>query len=176
LCELKITWQFISPNAPHFGGLWEAAVKSAKQHLYRVIGGAHLTFEELQTVLCEMEAILNLRPLTMLSDDPNDLSYITPDHFLIGDTMSSFPCRDLGDLNENRLIRWQRVEQLRQQFWNRWTTEYLNQLQQRQKWKLNKGTQLEIGQIVLVKQQGLAPLHWVIGRVENVQVGKDGIA
>lgn len=111
LCNLKITWQFILPHASHFGGLWETAVKSAKLHLYRVIGNAHLTFEELQTLLCEIEAILNSRPLTLLNNDTNDLSYITPGHFLIDDTINSFPCHDLADINENQLVRWQRVDQ-----------------------------------------------------------------
>lgn len=116
----EVSWTFIPPNAPHFGGLWEAAVKSTKHHLSRIVGRTHLTFEEMQTVLCEIEAILNSRPLTPLSEDPNDLTYLTPGHFLVGTTMNSFPCSDLHSMNENRLVRWQRVEQLRQHFWRRW--------------------------------------------------------
>lgn len=119
LCEQETTWKFIPPNAPHFGGLWEAAVKSAKYHMSRIVGKAHLTFEELQTVLVEIEAILNSRPLTQLSADPNDLAYLSPGHFLVGTAMNSFPCHDLYDANENRLTRWQRVEQIRQHFWRR---------------------------------------------------------
>ncbi|XP_029170291.1 uncharacterized protein LOC114939979 [Nylanderia fulva] len=100
---------------------------------YRVAGDSHLTFEELQTTLCEIEAVLNSRPLTPLSSDPNDLAYLTPGHFLVGEVLSDFPCHDLTDLiiKEGRLIRLQRVEQLRQHFWSRWSREYLNQLQQR---------------------------------------------
>ncbi|XP_011884052.1 PREDICTED: uncharacterized protein LOC105571188 [Vollenhovia emeryi] len=170
------SWNFIPPNAPHFGGLWEAAVKSAKYHLYRIIGRAHLTFEELQTVLCEVEAILNSRPLTQLSSDPNDLTYLTPGHFLVGTLLNGFPSSDLCDVNENRLVRWQRVEQLRQHFWRRWSTEYLHSLQERHKWKINKGRQLKQDQLVLLKQQGLAPLNWMLGRVEQVHNDSDGNA
>ncbi|XP_024893013.1 uncharacterized protein LOC112468186 [Temnothorax curvispinosus] len=172
--EQQFSWSFIPPNAPHFGGLWEAAVKSAKYHLNRIVGKANLTFEELATVLCEIEAILNSRPLTPLSEDPNDLSCLTPGHFLVGAPLNSFPCEDLTDVNENRLVRWQRVEQMRQHFWRRWSVEYLHTLQERNKWKTNKGQQLRVDQIVLLKQQGLAPMQWLIGRIEKTHAGPDG--
>ncbi|XP_077282820.1 uncharacterized protein LOC143908865 [Temnothorax americanus] len=172
--EQETSWSFIPPNAPHFGGLWEAAVKSAKYHMARIIGNAHLTFEEMQTVLCEVEAILNSRPLTQLSDDPNDFAYLSPGHFLVGTPLNSFPCHDLHDINENRLTRWQRVEQIKQHFWRRWSSEYLNSLQERTKWKVNKGIQLKPEQLVLIKQQGLAPLQWHLGRVQDVHTGPDG--
>lgn len=123
-----ISWNFIPPNAPHFDGLWEAAVKSAKYHMARIIGKAHLTFEEMQTVLGEIEATLNSRPITALSTDPNDLACLTPGHFLVGGALNSFPCNDISDVSENRLTRWQRVEQIRQHFWRRWSNEYLHSL------------------------------------------------
>ncbi|KMQ91222.1 hypothetical protein RF55_8940 [Lasius niger] len=176
LREHQTAWCFIPPNAPHFGGLWEAVVKSAKHHMIRIIGKAHLNFEEMTTALHEVEAILNSRPLTQLSSDPNDLTYLSPGHFLIGTTLNSFPCRDLHDVNENRLTRWQRVEQMRQHFWRRWSDEYLHSLQERTKWRANKGLQLKPNQLVLVKQQGLAPLQWLLGRVQELHTGSDGIA
>lgn len=104
--ESQITWQFIPPGAPHFGRLREAAVKSAKYHLQGIVYNSHLTFEELQTVLCEIEAILNSHPL---SSDPNDIACLTPGYFLIGDVLNRFPCHDLTNINQGRLIRWQRV-------------------------------------------------------------------
>ncbi|XP_071643020.1 uncharacterized protein [Temnothorax longispinosus] len=159
LRDQQTSWNFIPPNAPHFGGLWEAAVKSAKYHMNRIVGKAHLTFEEMVTVLCEIEAILNSRPLTALSADSNDFAFLSPGHFLVGTTMNSLPCHDLNDVSENRLVRWQRVEQLRQHFWRRWSSEYLHQLQVRSKWKIKKGTQLAVGQLVLVRQQDLPPLY-----------------
>ncbi|XP_029162386.1 uncharacterized protein LOC114936252 [Nylanderia fulva] len=174
--DSRISWRFIPPGAPHFGGLWESAVKSAKYHLQRVAGDSHLTFEELQTTLCKIEAVLNSRPLTPLSSDPNDLAYLTPGHFLVGEVLSDFPCHDLTDIKEGRLMRWQRVEQLRQHFWSRWSREYLNQLQQRQKWTSNKGEQMGVGKMVLVMQPGLPPLQWALGRVKEIHPGTDGIA
>ncbi|XP_076299900.1 uncharacterized protein LOC143218554 [Lasioglossum baleicum] len=173
--ESQISWHFIPPNAPHFGGLWEAAVKSAKFHMHRVMGYAHLTYEEVQTLFSEIEAIFNSRPITPLSEDPNDMACLTPGHFLIGEELNSFPREDLSGLNENRLSRWQRVEQLRQHFWSRWSREYLSQLQEKSKWRTNKGSQLQLGQLVLVKQQGLAPLQWIMGRVQEIHPGPDDV-
>lgn len=175
LRDQQTTWSFIPPNAPHFGGLWEAAVKSAKYHLTRIIGGHHLTFEEMQTILYEIEAILNSRPITALSSDPDDMSYLTPGHFLIGSPLNSFPYPNLNDVNVNTLSRWELIQQMRQHFWSRWSAEYLPSLQLRSKWNRNKGPKLEIGQLVLVKQQGLPPLQWTIGRVEQLHPGLDGV-
>lgn len=171
----KITWHFIPPNAPNFGGLWEAAIKAAKTYLRRIVGQAHLNYEEMYTLLVQIEAILNSRPITPLSDDPNDLSFLSPDHFLIGDILNAYAKPDLDHLQVNRLSRWQHVELLRQHFWKRWHSEYLHQLQQRTRWQASKGRQLQVGQMVLVQQQGLPPLHWILGRVSEIHPGADGI-
>lgn len=63
-------------HAPNFGGLWEAAVKSAKYHIKRIVGDAHLTFEELYTIITQIEAIMNSRPLMPIFNDPNDLEIL----------------------------------------------------------------------------------------------------
>ncbi|XP_070515856.1 uncharacterized protein [Cardiocondyla obscurior] len=175
LSEREINWRFIPPHAPHFGGLWEAAVKSTKTHMYRIIGSAHLTYEETQTVLCEIEAILNSRPLAPLSTDPNDLECITPGHFLIGAALYSYPVEELTQVSEKRLSRWQRIEQLRQHFWKRWSSEYLHTLMQRSKWQSNKGRAVLVGQLVLIQQPGLGPLQWLLGRISEVHPGADGV-
>jgi len=113
LHELDISWSFMSPNASYFKSLWEAAVKSVKYHMNRIVGKAHLIFEEIQTTLCEIEALFISRPLLPLNADPNDLVYLSPGYFLIGISLNGVPCVDLSDVNENRLLRWQRVEQTR---------------------------------------------------------------
>lgn len=168
-----MTWHFIPPHAPHFGGLWEAAVKSAKSNMRRITGNANLTIEEAQTLFCEIEAVMNSRPLTPLSTDPSDLKCITPGHFLIGTALNSFPVPDLTEEKEGRLKRWQRVEQMRQHFWKRWSAEYLHTLIERQKWKTNKGERCEIGRLALIQQQGLGPMQWLLGRVEQMHAGAD---
>lgn len=78
------TWHFIPPGSPHFGGFWEAGVKATKHHLKRVLINSVLTYEELVTVIYQIEAVLNSRPLEPMSADPNDLEVLTPGHFLVG--------------------------------------------------------------------------------------------
>ncbi|XP_071651758.1 uncharacterized protein [Temnothorax longispinosus] len=84
-------WQFNPPGALHMGGKWEAVVKSVKFYLRQTIGETLLTTEELTTLLTQIEAILNSRPLEPLSDDPEDVSALTPGHFLIGGPLTTIP-------------------------------------------------------------------------------------
>ena len=123
-----ITWHFIPPGAPHFGGLWEAAVKSFKHHFLRTVGDTLLTYEQLETCVIEIEAILNSRPISPMSTDPNDLRPLTPGHILIGGPLTSFPQINFSDTPSNRLSAWEHVQKMRAHFWNSWHKEYLNQL------------------------------------------------
>jgi len=91
-----------------------------------------MTFEEISTLVSQIKAILNSRSLTGLSKDPNDLSFLSPRHFLIDDTLISYPELDLMDVKVNRLSRWQMLDRMREQFWKRWS-EYLLTLQRRNK-------------------------------------------
>ncbi|XP_029055190.1 uncharacterized protein LOC114882466 [Osmia bicornis bicornis] len=104
-------WHFNPPAAPHMGGKWEAEVKSLKFHLKRTIGDALLTFEESITLLAQIEAILNSRLLEPLSDDPDDVSALSPGHFLIGSPLNAVPEPTLLDVSVNRLSRWQFLQQ-----------------------------------------------------------------
>ena len=118
----------------HFGGLWKAAVKSAKSLLVKNVGRASLTFEELQTVVIEAEAILNSRPICPLSDDPNDAEALTPGHLLIGTSLLCPPEQYFNESDIKYLTRYQRVAFLKQQFWDLWKRDYIHQLQQKAKW------------------------------------------
>ena len=176
LIENKVKWYFIPPSAPNFGGLWEASVKSFKHHLTRTVGGKLLTYEQLETYIIEIEAILNSRPLTLMSSDPNDLLPLTPGHFLIGDSLTSFPQIDYRDVQINRLSSWQAVEQMRQHFWSRWYKEYLNEMQSRSKWKGSTNQEIiKIGNLVIIAEDKVPPMCWKFGRVTAVFPGKDGV-
>lgn len=171
----NIQFHFIPPYASHFGGLWEAGVKSCKHHLRRVIGNAHLTYEELNTVLTQVEAVLNSRPLSPLSTDPDDLQPLSPAHFLIGRTMTSPVHEDLTEKPTHALTRYQRAEQMRQHFWARWSKEYVSELQERIKWKQHTDD-LAAHTLVLIKDDNLPPLKWAMGRIIKTFPGNDGIS
>lgn len=173
LSDKQIEWRFIPPHSPHFGGLLEAAVKSFKRHLKRVVGNELLTFEQFNTLIIEIEVILNSRPLTLISSDPNDLLVLTPGHFIIGDSLMSLRERDLRDIPSNRLSRWQHFQQLKQHFWNRWHKEYLSELIHRTKWSKG-GHSIQEGTIVIFREDNVPPMQWPL-RVIKVHPGADGV-
>ncbi|XP_076765134.1 uncharacterized protein LOC143432245 [Xylocopa sonorina] len=169
-----IKWNFIPPRTPHFGGLWEAAVKSFKHHLTRVAGTEPFTFENFNTLIIEIEAVLNSRPLTPISSDPNDLIVLTPGHFLIGESLTSLRERNFVDVPTNRLSAWQHIQKLKQHFWKRWHLEYLNELTKRSKWK-NGTHSIKEGTIVLLREDNVPPMQWILGRVLKAHPGSDGV-
>ncbi|XP_052741840.1 uncharacterized protein LOC128198804 isoform X2 [Bicyclus anynana] len=174
LVEQGINFKYIPAYSPHFGGIWEAAVKSVKHHLRRVLSLTHFDYEEMATCLAQIEAVLNSRPLTPLSTDPSDLSYLSPSHFLIGRPLLATARANLLDKEVNRLQRYQRVEKLRQHFWQRYSLEYVSLLQTKGKWRQSMD-KLKIGAIVLVKDRTQPPLLWLMGRVTNIIYGGDSI-
>jgi hypothetical protein len=173
LSNENIQWKFIPPRTPNFGGLWEAGVKSVKYHIKRVVGETVLTYDELYTLLTRIEACLNSRPLVPMSNDPNDLTAITPGHFLIGEALTAPLEPDLTELKINQLSRHQLLERLRQHFWKRWRTEYLSYLQGRTKWQ-SPSPSLQPGDLVLLVEDNVPPLCWPLGRIQQVHPGSDG--
>lgn len=171
----RIQWHFIPARSPTFGGIWEAGIKSAKFHIKRVINNHSMTFEEFNTVLTKIESILNSRPLCPLTSDPNDLTALTPAHFLIGRSLVAVPEVSMVDVSENRLNKYQRIQAMYQQYWCRWQKEYLAELQTRTKWKQRSNEILKIGSLVLVKHERAAVQEWLLGRVTALHPGKDGI-
>ncbi|XP_076660720.1 uncharacterized protein LOC143364103 [Halictus rubicundus] len=174
LAKEQIEWRLIPPRAPHFGGLWERGVRSVKTHLKRIVGEQRLTFDELYTLLTQVEACLNSRPIHPLSADPSDLNPLTPGHFLIGDALTALPQVDLTAVRQNRLCRFQLVQQMLQHFWKRWCREYLNGLQQRHKWKVDSPVEPRTGAMVLIQEDNLPPMKWMLGRILELHPGQDG--
>lgn len=174
IAEHCIDFQFIPPSSPHFGGLWESNIKSVKTHLRRVTNCAVLSYEELYTLLVQIEGLLNSRPLTPMSDDVNDLNYLSPAHFLIGAPIVALPEGNYVEIKESLLTRWQNIQKRSQGFWNIWSKEYLTSLQYRPKWQ-SEETNLKIGNLVLIRDTNLPPSHWATGRITSLSPGKDGL-
>jgi hypothetical protein len=156
-----------------FRGLWEASVKSMKHHLKRTLGAHIATYEELCTLLYEIEACLNSRPLCALSNDPQNPMYLSPAHFLIGESLTQLPSHDFKDVKCNRLTRWELLQKQLQLFWHHWSTEYLHNLQQRQKWH-RFTPNLSVGDVVLLKDDNSAPLQRPMAVITEVHPGLDG--
>ena len=169
-----IVWHFNPPLSPHFGGIWEAAVKSCKHHLRRVLGTKILTFEEFNTLLIEVESILNSRPIGLISADPNDPTALTPAHFLIGRPLTMIPQPDFTSVPENRLSSWRFITRARQDFWKRWHVEYLSELHKRQKWIEGKG-EINPGSVVIEVDKDRPCNQWPLAVVVEVFPGNDGV-
>ena len=174
LSSQGIEWHFNPPGAPHFGGLWESAVRSAKFHIKRVIGDTTLTFEEMTTLLCSIEACMNSRPLCPVTDDPTDVSALTPGHFLIGRPMLSLPEESTLNLKVNPSQRWKLAVKLRDDFWKSWQHQYLNTLHSRGKWYRQKDN-IKEGALVLIKSENTGPGQWPLARVTKLHPGSDSL-
>ncbi|XP_066253588.1 uncharacterized protein [Euwallacea similis] len=131
LANDRIKWHFLPVRSAHMGGLWEAAVKSTKFHLCRILGESCLAYEEMHTLLTKIEACLNSQPLMPMCNDANDYLPLTPAHFLISDSLVNLLQPEVKDVTISQLSRYERLLQLQQQFWNRWSRDYLTNLQTR---------------------------------------------
>lgn len=174
LQEKSIKWHFSCPLAPHAGGYYESGIKTMKHHLIRVMADRSFDFEQFTTVLHKIEAIINSRPLTPMSDDPNDFKALTPAHFLIGRMLIAKPERNYIPVNQNRLDKWNQLQQIQQKFWNFWYHDYLHHLQSRPN-KFRDKQDYHIGDMVLIKDANLPPLKWFIGRINQLFPGKDRV-
>ncbi len=172
LANEGIKWNSIPPHAPHWGGKWESAVRSVKLHLHRVLGNVTLTFEQMHTLLAQIEAVVNSRPLYTTPD--TDVSYLSPAHLLIGRPYTLVPEGNLEPVPANRLDYWQQSQAMLQRFWKQWHMEYLTTLQQRQKWT-TKSPNLSTGDVVLIKESNAPPAAWILARIIETYPGQDGL-
>ena len=159
------------------GGVWERMIRSVRNVLDALLrsNALQLDDESLRTLMCEAEAVVNSRPLTVDSlDDPDSLSPLTPSHIL---TMKSkivlSPPGVFSSADKYCRARWRRVQHLTDEFWSRWRKEYLSSLQQRQKLTKSRKDVAE-GDIVIVKDDNAARSQWELARVSAVNHSADG--
>ena len=174
LLQRDIKWIFNPPTASHMGGAWERAIRSVRRALNAILRNQTIDDEGLQTLFCEVEAILNARPLTKVSDDPKDLNAITPNHLLLLRSDKNFPPGVFKSKDPYSKRRWKQVQYMTDIFWKRWTKEYLPTLQVRQKWHSIERN-LKENDLVLVVEQTQHRNQWPLGRVLEVYAGRDGL-
>ncbi|XP_064554390.1 uncharacterized protein LOC135439586 [Drosophila montana] len=168
----NLCWHFNPPGAPHMGGLWEAGVKSFKTHFYKSTTSSKYTFEEFATLLSKIEACLNSRPISPMSEDPTDLLALSPGHFLVGGPLLATNEPVIKEDAISIINRWQRLKALHQQFCFRWKNEYLKELHKRNKWQFPT-RDLQVGDMVVIKEDNLPINEWRLGRVQLACPGTD---
>ena len=169
--QQQIEWKYIPERSPHFGGLWESAVKCVKTRLRKTIGSTKLDYKELVTVLTQIEACHNSRPLApMTTTDGEGVEALTPGHFLIGKPLCALPEQPRFVKNPSVLRRWQLCQE---QFWQKWSNEYLNSL--RKFYRHYPKCNISPGDVVLLQEDGISVGRWPLGRVQHTYPGSDGL-
>ena len=173
LRQREIVWKFNTPTASHMGGVWERMIRSVRKVLASVVKEQPMTDEVLLTVMCEAEATVNSRPMTPVSDDPNDLNPITPNHLL---QLCDCPPTPPGEFVQRETYRhhWKQAQYLADIFWRRWLHEYLPALQYRHRWQVPK-MNFKVGDVVIIMDDSLPRNSWSLGRIVEVFPGHDGL-
>ena len=175
LATKGIKWKFIVERSPWRGGWWERFCRSVKEPLRKILGKALLIYTEMYTVLTEVEAIINARPLTFVGDDIRDQEPITPAHLAIGRSLRSLPVpTDIPEEDTGLLKRYLYRQKLVGHFWRRWQDEYLQQLSIRPKWNQEEPP-LKVGDIVLVSEDKTPRGKWPLARVIGTFPGRDNV-
>ena len=171
--ENRITWYFTVEHAPWYGGFFERLVKEVKDTLKKTLKFNLVTFEELRTLVTEVESVLNSRPLCYVSDEVEQV--LTPSHFLILKRHGKESKRSIPEINI--LAKYKGSRRMIERFWDTWYKQYLTALRERMVAKRNKcsKTTPKRGDIVLLKDSK-PRLQWKLGTVETLHMGRDGTA
>lgn len=168
-----VEWIFQPPHASHMCGAWERLIRTIRKVLVGTIPrNIVLTDESLRTVLCEIEHVVNSRPITKVSDDPADGAALTPNHVLLLNCSPVLSPTLTSDADVFR-HRWRCIQHLANIFWTKWLKEYLPDLQMRHKWQRDKRN-VQVGDVVLVVQENTPRGIWPLGLVIAVNEGADG--
>ncbi|GFR71744.1 Gypsy retrotransposon integrase-like protein 1 [Elysia marginata] len=168
----KLVWKFSVPLAPWFGGFWERLIRSIKSSLRKTLGNKLVTRTLLETLLHEIEACINSRPLTYIEESGMAL---TPSHFLIGRNSPLLPvevvdhCQDGDSLVSRHGLQREIIES----FWQIWLEKYIRNLPPLMQKKQNSN--IKVGSVVLLREEGKPRLRWPLGIVTKMFEGKDGL-
>ena len=170
-----VSWKFVPPQGQHMNGVAESLIRVTKHYLKTAIEGKRLTFVEIQTVLCEVSQIMNSRPLGVYSrpgTDPLDGGPITPNHLLLGRATGTIP--DLKFENVSNVKRMQFLNSIVTEFWNKWRLVVFHSLVPQYRWHKSQRN-VEIGDIVLLKEDEAKVSEFKLGQVIGVKTSKDGL-
>lgn len=171
-CLLPIKWKFIPPTAAWWGGWWERLIRSIKALLIRMLGRSSLNMEELATILCDVEATVNSRPLTYVNDQIDNFVPLTPSMFIQDITEVGVP--DLDKIDCSKLqTRYKFCQTLRKELRSRFRKEYLSELVQKAS---KQGQTIKTGDIVLIENINQKRLNWPLGRVTKLLPSRDRCA
>ena len=182
ICYLKnsrISWRFIVERTPWWGGFWERLIRSIKRCIKKCIGRANLTWEELSTLIVEVECIINSRPITYLCDDLDGVTTsLSPSHLIYGRKITALPNSQTFEVisTQKTLTRREKLQNhILSQFANKWRRDYLLSLRGHH---LNKTRQrgpiIAVGDVVIVKDDKVKRCFWKLAVVKQLLEGNDG--
>ena len=176
LRQVGIDWKFNPPTGSNMGGVWECMVRTVRKVLTGLLQeyGSRLDSDSFHTLLCEVEAIVNSRPITNVSSDPQDQEPLTPNHILTLRSSVTVPPPGVFQREDMYLKRrWRQVQYLADLFWSRWKKEYMLLLQKRSKWNESRRN-LQPGDVVLIKDDNTPRNRWPMGLIETTEVDNKG--
>jgi hypothetical protein len=183
LSKRGVEWQFIPKRAPWFGGFWERLIGLTKTTLEKILGRTYINLEGLQTIIVEIEAVLNDRPITYVTSEADDPEPLTPSHLLYGRRVRRLPrliveVEELHDPNfdDDSEVRERARKQsiIIHSFWMRWRHEYLTSLREFHKTTGTNEQKVKQGDVVLVHDDG-PRANWRLAVIENLVSANDGL-
>ena len=131
-----------------FGGIWERLIQSCKKAMIAISDNRSVTDKVISNTMYLVEQTLNARRLTAVSDDPRDLTALTPNHFLLGREYASAPFMPSSELYNGLKRSFKTAQAYADMIWKRWTREYLPQWNQRSTWSREHVRNLKEGELL----------------------------
>lgn len=167
-------WVFNSPHSSHMGGTWERMIGIARRILDSMLANVKtLTHDVLVTLMAEVSAMINSRPIVPLSYDPEVSEVLSPATLLTLKLDCEKTPTGSMDIKDLYRVQWKQVQHLASQFWLRWQKQYLQSLQSRRKWNQEQES-LKVGDVILMRDTDLVRSSWSLGRISRVFPSKDG--
>ena len=183
LAREGISWKYILQKSPWWGGFYERLIRIVKESLRKVLGTARLTYEEVETLLLEIEMTINSRPLTYLCDDP--VEALTPSHLVIGrrllskfDHLQNYEYDEFNETSDNMNKKLRYLKTLLDRYGRKFQSEYLNELREKHLYNQRKcdvANKLNVGDVVLIKDDEIKTRNlWKQGVIHELIIGDDG--